>query len=279
MKLRSAYFTFRFAAVALTFTVASCGVPFRSLTDRGSLPPVSSESDVLSDILEPNSDVAGSRPMSDSLPVLPSVPPVSEAVTSSGPSAPQFTLPVTPPVTLPVTLPVTPPVTPPVTVPVTVPRLPATTQLTLPPIRPLIPVTSTVPEVTLPPAVVSGTIDRAVDGDTVDVAISGNVARVRVVGIDTPERGECGFVEATSFLAAFEGSQVVLVEAGADNSDRYGRLLRYIEVDGVDLGLQQIAAGNAVARYDSRDGYARHYREDLYVQTDSETFHRCEVGS
>ena len=34
---------------------------------------------------------------------------------------------------------------------------------------------------------------RVVDGDTVDVRLtSGRTERIRLIGIDTPERGKCG---------------------------------------------------------------------------------------
>ena len=51
--------------------------------------------------------------------------------------------------------------------------------------------------------------------------------------------------------------------------DRYGRSLRYVDVDGVDAGLRLITQGYAVARYDSRDGYGRHAREAAYVRADA----------
>ncbi|MDX6514092.1 MAG: hypothetical protein QOE36_3596, partial [Gaiellaceae bacterium] len=37
-----------------------------------------------------------------------------------------------------------------------------------------------------------GNVDRVIDGDTVVVALeSGKTTRVRLIGIDTPERGRC----------------------------------------------------------------------------------------
>lgn len=109
-----------------------------------------------------------------------------------------------------------------------------------------------------------------IDGDTIDTV----VGRVRVIGIDTPERGECNFGPATSMLKrliADSGNQVVLTAVpGKDDTDRYGRLLRYIDSpSGLDLGRELIAAGLAIARYDSRDGYGSHPREADYVSLDS----------
>ena len=114
------------------------------------------------------------------------------------------------------------------------------------------------------------TVRRVIDGDTIDTSIG----RVRVVGIDTPEKGDCGYQGATSALRAAiaaSGDQVVLVKAGqGDDEDRYGRLLRYVDSpSGTDLGRSQITAGWARARYDSRDGYGAHPRERDYIAADA----------
>jgi micrococcal nuclease len=114
------------------------------------------------------------------------------------------------------------------------------------------------------------TVFNVVDGDTVDVrARDGTEERIRVVGIDTPERGECGFGPATSAMSALVLDQEVQLGEGAqDDRDRYGRLLRYVDVDSVDAGLTLIEDGLAIARYDSRDGYGEHARESVYVAED-----------
>jgi endonuclease YncB( thermonuclease family) len=112
-------------------------------------------------------------------------------------------------------------------------------------------------------------VTHVVDGDTVDIRTAGGrSARIRVIGIDTPERGECNFGPASYNMKQLVlGKTVVLSTAGAgkDTTDRYGRWLRYVDVNGVDAGLAQITAGLAIARYDSRDGYGWHPREDRYV--------------
>jgi len=52
---------------------------------------------------------------------------------------------------------------------------------------------------------------------------------------------------------------------GENDRDQFERLLRYVVTGaGVDLGLMQVEAGNAVARYDSSDGYPAHPREASY---------------
>ena len=112
-------------------------------------------------------------------------------------------------------------------------------------------------------------VTKVVDGDTIWAVRAGVKRKVRLIGIDTPEVGQCGYTEATRNLRGIIGGQPVTLTAGArDDVDRYGRLLRYVDVNGVDAGLRQVEQGYAVARYDSRDGYGRHLRETSYVQSD-----------
>ena len=114
------------------------------------------------------------------------------------------------------------------------------------------------------------TVTKVVDGDTIWVARDGISRKVRLIGIDTPESGQCGFTESTRNLRGIIGGQRVRLTAGAqDDIDQYGRLLRYVDVNGVDAGLRQIKKGQAVARYDSRDGYGTHARETAYVSADA----------
>lgn len=116
-------------------------------------------------------------------------------------------------------------------------------------------------------------VTRVIDGDTVDVRRDGVVERVRLLGIDTPERDQCGYAAAKDLITELvTGREVTLVEGSRDDRDRYDRLLRYVEVtvDGevVDVGLRQLEAGLAAEVYDSRTGYPRHDREDAYVAAD-----------
>lgn len=106
---------------------------------------------------------------------------------------------------------------------------------------------------------------RVVDGDTVEL---GNGETVRLAGIDAPESGVCGHDQATERLVSLvEGRRVTLGESDEDR-DRYGRLLRYVDLGSADAGLELIESGLAIARYDSRDGYGEHPREAVYVNAD-----------
>ena len=107
---------------------------------------------------------------------------------------------------------------------------------------------------------------RVIDGDT--VVIAGD-ERVRLIGIDTPENGQCGFDEAKQALEKLLISGSATFYSGTtSDKDKYDRLLRYIEVEGIDVGLNLISNGFALARYDSRDGYGPHDRESEYIDAD-----------
>ena len=110
---------------------------------------------------------------------------------------------------------------------------------------------------------------RVIDGDT--VVIAGD-ERVRLIGIDTPENGQCGFDEAKQALEKLLASGSATFYSGTTSEkDKYDRLLRYLEVEGIDVGLNLISNGFAIARYDSRDGYGPHDRESEYVSADENT--------
>lgn len=113
---------------------------------------------------------------------------------------------------------------------------------------------------------------RWIDGDTVVT----DAGTVRLVGIDTPERGRCGYLRArnVSERAAPVGSKVSLIRVGDAEKDRYDRLLRYVDTGRADVGAVQITAG-AWARYDSRDGYPRHPNQREYRLMDAESRNYC----
>lgn len=69
---------------------------------------------------------------------------------------------------------------------------------------------------------------RVVDGDTLVVAPGD---RVRLIGIDTPESGDCGYQRATDALRRLVESRMVTLgnPATVQDEDKYGRLLRYVD--------------------------------------------------
>jgi micrococcal nuclease len=121
-------------------------------------------------------------------------------------------------------------------------------------------------------------VKRIIDGDTIEVIdVDGNEDKVRLIGIDTPERGKCGFIQAGERLSALIlNDEVELISGGTDDRDRYGRLLRYVDIGETDTGLLLIQEGFAIAKYDSRQvGYPKHNRESAYISADSTSSNIC----
>lgn len=88
---------------------------------------------------------------------------------------------------------------------------------------------------------------RVVDGDTLNVSIRGVERSVRIIGADTPERGECGHPGAKARLAALAppGAPLELVY-GVDATDRYGRVLATVYAGGADVAEVLLVEGLAV---------------------------------
>ncbi|BDC50651.1 hypothetical protein F183_A29670 [Bryobacterales bacterium F-183] len=94
----------------------------------------------------------------------------------------------------------------------------------------------------------TATVARIVDGDTLRAVVDGQELRVRLWGIDAPERGREGASDATEALARLApvGSSVQLERVDVD---RYGRTVARVIVNGEDVGERLVCAG-----------YARWYR-------------------
>lgn len=111
------------------------------------------------------------------------------------------------------------------------------------------------PDAALPASAILAGVPVAdvVDGDSLVVLAPGGEERVRIIGINAPERDECLAGPATAALRRLvEGGVVDLVTDRSDR-DRYGRLLRYVEVAGVDVGVAMVRDGFAVVRVSEPD--------------------------
>jgi len=74
------------------------------------------------------------------------------------------------------------------------------------------------------------TVERVIDGDSI-VLEGGD--RVRILGIQTPEKKEEGFQEGKDYAEKYlMGKKIKLIrDETINNTDWYGRLLRYIEIE------------------------------------------------
>jgi len=87
----------------------------------------------------------------------------------------------------------------------------------------------------------SAPVLEVIDGDTFRTRFGDELRSVRIVGIDTPERGERGFKEATRAAErAYNGRTATLTIGGAKSRragqcvghavlDRYGRVLARVD--------------------------------------------------
>jgi micrococcal nuclease len=90
----------------------------------------------------------------------------------------------------------------------------------------------------------SGRVVSVTDGDTLDVVTADNRrVRIRLEGIDSPERGEPFSTVARTFTRQLAFDKTVQVKA--HDVDRYGRLVARVTSEGKDLSLELVSAGLA----------------------------------
>lgn len=84
------------------------------------------------------------------------------------------------------------------------------------------------------------------------MSIGGETERIRFIGIDTPEtvddrkKVQCYGPEASARMKELlTGKSVTLETKPDEDRDDYGRLLRYVILDGVDIGAVMLAEGYA----------------------------------
>jgi len=101
----------------------------------------------------------------------------------------------------------------------------------------------------------TGLVTRVVDGDTIELE---GVGRVRLIGVDTPERGEECFEEATAYLKQRVAGQTVRYRYQRERTDRYDRALLDIFRGGelVNLDIAQAGWGEELT-IAPNDRYAR----------------------
>jgi endonuclease YncB( thermonuclease family) len=97
------------------------------------------------------------------------------------------------------------------------------------------------------PLTFSGKVVKVIDGDTVDVLRDGRPLRVRLFGIDAPEKGQ-PFGQAAKRYAT-ELTALKVVEVRGETLDRYGRT----------VGELLLPGGQSVNRRLVEAGYAWHY--------------------
>jgi len=93
-----------------------------------------------------------------------------------------------------------------------------------------------------------GTLLEIIDGDSIRVAIQGSIFEVRYIGIDTPEyngnQRQAAVEAAEENRRIISTSQVYLFKDQSE-TDKYGRLLRYVISNDKFINLELVRSGHA----------------------------------
>jgi micrococcal nuclease len=66
---------------------------------------------------------------------------------------------------------------------------------------------------------------RAIDGDTIEMQVRGHPVRIRILGVDTPERGQAGWAQAKAEMAQKLAGGPIKCTIGSRPRDAFGRIL------------------------------------------------------
>ena len=105
--------------------------------------------------------------------------------------------------------------------------------------------------VTLEPPTELYKVLRVIDGDTIVVRISGEEKTVRYIGVDTPETVhperpvQCFGAEASTKNKQLVEGAMVSLERDISDTDKYGRLLRYVYAGETFVNYELVAGGYA----------------------------------
>ena len=120
----------------------------------------------------------------------------------------------------------------------------------------------------------NSTLIRVSDGDTIVVRYEGRDEKIRLLRIDTPERDDPGYHEATTALRGLVSGRELRIEferPGHEERDRYGRLLAYVFANDTNTSVEMVRLG--WTPFWTRYGKGR-YATD-FKRAESEARHRA----
>jgi micrococcal nuclease len=99
--------------------------------------------------------------------------------------------------------------------------------------------------VTVPVTVLAGKVVRVIDGDTIDVLLSSGRIRVRLHGVDAPERDQSGGAAAAAWLTHQLRDQSVELEPVSQ--DQYDRMVAIVQLQDRNINSELVQNGHAWA--------------------------------
>lgn len=106
-------------------------------------------------------------------------------------------------------------------------------------------------------------VTDVIDGDTIEVRIGDIGYRVRYIGVNTPERDEVCYQAAVDANRALVAGQTVTLTRDQSNTDRYGRLLRFVYVGDLFVNATLVNQGYAEAVVYNPDTTLASYFQNL----------------
>lgn len=100
-------------------------------------------------------------------------------------------------------------------------------------------------------------VERVIDGDTIVANES-----IRLLGINSPERGELYYNEAKEYLENLILNKTIRLEFGKEKTDRYNRILAYIHYKNKNINLGLVQNGYANIYFPSgKDRYYNKFKD------------------
>lgn len=124
-------------------------------------------------------------------------------------------------------------------------------------------------------------LKRVIDGDTIEIETGD---KIRLLCYDFPDTDrsrinkwiDMGLNESTvlkcynegiEYLKTKEGKNIIITaDTETADRDKYSRLLRYVEIDGIDIGTNMITSGYAVQAYSPCSKESDYINIELYVR-------------
>lgn len=115
--------------------------------------------------------------------------------------------------------------------------------------------------------IISGRVVHVADGDTITVLDASKTQhKVRLAGIDAPEKSQAYGQQSRDSLAELVANRTVIVET--HKKDRYGRQVGKVLVNGKDINIEQVLRGMA--------WFYRDYAGEL-TSVDQQAYERAEA--